>query len=151
MTSEARTLESLRLLLLVLLGCGLAATATELLLLGHDEDSKQLVPLFVTVPALAALVWHAVSQGHGSALLFRLAMLILIASGGAGIFFHYRGNMEFQLEMDPSLEGVALLQKVLHAKAPPTLAPGHMALLGLLGLAATFRQGEHAQNDDNPK
>jgi hypothetical protein len=28
--------------------------------------------------------------------------------------------------------------KVLHAKAPPALAPGNMALLGLLGLVSTL-------------
>jgi hypothetical protein len=46
--------------------------------------------------------------------------------------------MEFQLEMDPTLGGMALLLKVMHAKAPPALAPGNMVLLGLLGLISTL-------------
>jgi hypothetical protein len=137
---ERTTLATLRRLIMILLGLGLAATALELWLIGHDEDVRQLVPLGVTVPALAALIWHAAVPGRASAAAFRLMAVLLIASGVAGIYFHYTGNREFQLELDPSLGGLALMEKILHAKAPPALAPGHMALLGLLGLAATYRQ-----------
>ncbi len=140
MTTAANTLSTLRRLILILLGCGLAATALELWLIGHHEDARQLVPLAVTVPALAALVWHAAAPGRASTAAFRLAAVALIASGVAGIYLHFMGNREFQLELDPSLAGLALAKKILHATAPPALAPGHMALLGLLGLAATYRQ-----------
>jgi len=138
----AKTLLTLRRLILILLGCGLAATALELWLIGHHEDARQLVPLVVTLPALAALIWHAAAPGRASTAAFRLAALVLIVSGVAGIYLHYTGNREFQLELDPSLAGLALMEKILHAKAPPALAPGHMALLGLLGLAATYRQAD---------
>jgi hypothetical protein len=47
--------------------------------------------------------------------------------------------MEFQLEMDPSLQGVNLYRKAILAKTPPALAPGAMIQLGLIGLAYTFR------------
>ena len=140
MTREPVTLRALRRLVLVLLGCGLAGTAVELVLLEHHEDSTQLVPLLVTAPALAVLGWHAVSPGRLSRVCLRVAMLALVASGAAGVYFHYRGNLEFQLEMDPSLAGLELALRVLRAKAPPALAPGHMALMGLFGLAATYRQ-----------
>ena len=40
--------------------------------------------------------------------------------------------------MDPSLNGWAPLLSVIQAKAPPALAPGNMALLGLLGFACAF-------------
>ncbi len=140
MTTAANTLSTLRWRILTLLGCGLAATALELWLIGHDEDTRQLIPLAVIVPALVALVWHAVAPSRASIAAFRLAALALIASGAAGIYLHYMGNREFQLELDPSLAGLALMKKVLHATAPPALAPGQMALLGLLGLAATYRQ-----------
>jgi glucose uptake protein GlcU len=140
---DASTLSTLRRLILVLLGLGLAATALELWLIGHHEDARQIVPLVVTVPALATLVWHAAAPGRASTTAFRLAALALIVSGVAGIYLHYLGNREFQLELDPSLAGLALMEKILHAKAPPALAPGHMALLGLLCLAATYRQTDH--------
>ena len=58
---------------------------------------------------------------------------------------HYRANMEFKLEMDPSLSGFALFSSVVRAKAPPALAPATLALLGLLGLTSAFRR-----RDDPP-
>ena len=67
----------------------------------------------------------------------------LLAAGLAGLYFHYRANVEFQLESDPTLAGRALLMKVLEAKAPPALAPGVMIQLGLVGLAYTLRYKEH--------
>ena len=83
---------------------------------------------------------------------FRVSMLLLIVSGALGAVLHYRANMEFKLEMDPSLNGWALFSSVIQAKAPPALAPGNMALLGLLGFACVFRierASLSATNDHN--
>jgi hypothetical protein len=71
--------------------------------------------------------------------MFQSAMVLLMLSGALGAVLHYRANMEFKLEMDPSLSGLALFSSVVQATAPPALAPGNMALLGLLGLACAFR------------
>ncbi len=71
-------------------------------------------------------------------------MLLLMLSGASGSVLHFRANMEFKREMDPSLSGMALFSSVLQAKAPPALAPGNMALLGLLGFACVFRLEPHA-------
>ena len=68
-----------------------------------------------------------------------LVMLLMIVSGGVGMYLHLQANMEFQLEMDATLSGWALLKKSVVAKAPPALAPGAMTQLGLIGLAYTFR------------
>jgi hypothetical protein len=66
-------------------------------------------------------------------------MVLLVVGGAAGVVLHYRGSLEFQREMDPTQSGWELFTKVMHAKAPPTLAPGAMAQLGLVGLVYTFR------------
>jgi hypothetical protein len=66
-------------------------------------------------------------------------MLVFLAAGAAGLYYHYRANVEFQLESDPSLTGRALLWKVMRAKVPPALAPGVMVQLGLIGLVYTYR------------
>jgi hypothetical protein len=136
------TLQTLRRFLLVILTIGMAGTAVELLLLNHDESAIQLVPLVLLGAGLASLAWHAVRPGTGSARAVRTVMVAFVAAGGAGVYFHYRANVEFQLEMDSSLAGTALLWKVLAAKAPPALAPGVMMQLGLLGLAYTYRDKE---------
>ena len=51
-------------------------------------------------------------------------MLLFVASGFLGVWFHYQVTTEFQLEMDASLTGWALFRKAIVAKAPPALAPG---------------------------
>jgi hypothetical protein len=51
---------------------------------------------------------------------------------------HYHGNEEFELEMYPSLSGMQLVSETLTG-ATPVLAPGSMALLGVVGLASTYR------------
>ena len=84
------------------------------------------------------LMWFAFSHSPAATRSFRLCMFVLMVVGATGTILHYRANMEFQLEMDPTMGGMALLLKVLHAKAPPALAPGNMALLGLMGLISTL-------------
>ncbi len=140
-------LATVRRLLLAVLALGLVGSGTELILLEHTEDSLQLVPLAVIAVALVALGWLAVSSRRSSVRLFQLAMLSLIVSGAAGIVLHYRGNMEFQLEMDASLGGLDLFAKVIVAKAPPALAPGTMAFFGLLGLVGVHRHPALAGGD----
>ena len=66
-------------------------------------------------------------------------MLVFLVAGAAGVYYHYRANVEFQRETDPSLAGRALWWKVLRAKVPPALAPGIMVQLGLIGLVYAYR------------
>lgn len=150
--SPHTTLAALRRLLLWLLLFGLLGTATELVLMGHDEDALQLIPLAViTLAAIACVAMVASRRRPVVARLFRLAMVLLIVSGGLGTILHYRANMEFKLEMDPSMSGFALFSSVMRAKAPPALAPGNMALLGLLGLACAFRLDSSASRGSSSK
>ena len=132
------TLETIRRLLLGLLVLGMAGTTTELVLMNHYEDVWQVIPFVGMGISLLTLLWFAFSRSTGATRLFRLCMFLLMVIGATGTILHYRANMEFQLEMDSTLSGMALLFKVLHAKAPPALAPGNMALLGLLGLISTL-------------
>ena len=126
-------------MLLGLLGLGLAGMGAELLLIGHYEDPPQVIPLVLVGVSLASLAHHATSRGGGVPI-FRTVMVALMACGFAGAVLHHRGSREFQLEVDPSLRGLELFMKVLHAKTPPALAPGNLVFFGLLGLASTYRQ-----------
>ena len=136
--SPSTTLETTRRLLLGLLVLGMTGTATELWFMNHYEDWKQLIPFAGMGVSLLTLLWFAFSRSTGATRLFRTCMFLLMVIGATGTILHFRANMEFQLEMDPTMAGMALLFKVLHAKAPPALAPGNMALLGLLGLISTL-------------
>jgi hypothetical protein len=150
--SPASTLLALRRLLLGLLAFGLVGTAADLLLIGHDEDVWQMIPLALIALALVVLVALALTSPTSGRLgmvlrMFRAVMVLLIIAGGVGAVLHYRANMEFKLEMDPTLRGLALFASVVQAKAPPAMAPASLVVLGLLGLAATYRRLDDARLD----
>ena len=65
-------------------------------------------------------------------------MVMVVAAGLLGIFLHFQGSKEFQLEMDPAMDGMDLMWHVLRAKSPPTLAPGSMVQIGILGLGYAY-------------
>jgi hypothetical protein len=128
----------LRTALLGILVLGLIGTGVELLLLEHTEDFWQLAPLILIGLTLAVLAWHAVRRGAASIRALQALMVLCVASGFVGTVQHYQGNVEFELEMYPSLGGMALFQQAMSG-ATPALAPGTMLLIGLVGLAYTYR------------
>jgi hypothetical protein len=130
----ADTLTILRRGVLSVLGLGLTGVGVELLLIQHYEEPWQLAPLVLVAVSLAAIVWHAAGRSRASVQGLQAAMLLCLAGGLAGVALHFRGAAEFQLEIDPSISGTALVRKVMRAKAPPVIAPGVMVQLGLLGL-----------------
>jgi hypothetical protein len=132
------TLKTLRRVLLAALVAGMAGTVAELLLIGHFEDSWQLVPVVLLSLATLIAVAHAVRPGMLTVRLLQLLMVLFIISGGIGTVLHYRGNSEFELEMQPSLSGFELMKETMTG-AFPVLAPGTMVLLGIIGLAHTHR------------
>jgi hypothetical protein len=130
--------ERLRLWVLGVIVLGLVGTMTELLLLEHDEEALQFVPLVLMVLGAAALVWHAVRKDTPSLRALQIIMGLFVLSGFAGMAAHFHGSMEYQLELNPDLSVGELLEKIAQAKAPPLLAPGMMIQMGLLGLAYAF-------------
>jgi hypothetical protein len=127
----------LRRLMLALLLFGMAGTLAELLLLEHTESRTQLVPIAMLALGLAAALAAAVIARRWSLLALRTAMLALLAGGIIGVIMHYRGNVEFELEMYPGLRGFGLFREALQG-ATPALAPGALVQLGLLGLLCTW-------------
>ena len=127
-----------RRLLLGILVLGLLGTAAELILLGHYDDWKQMVPLALIGLALALLLWHILSQTPSSVQLLRALMTLFLFAGAIGMGFHYGANADFEKESDPSLTGYRLFTESLSG-ATPLLAPGTMVQLGLIGLVYTYR------------
>jgi hypothetical protein len=130
---------ALRRILLGILFVGLAGLAIELLLLKHDEEATQLIPLALIALGFAVMAWHAVQESVASVMAVQITMVLFIAAGLLGVYLHYQANVEFQREVDPSIAGRALLWKAMTARTPPALAPGSMVQLGLIGLAYAFR------------
>ena len=130
--------KSIRTFLLIIFIIGLLGAAAELLLLEHTEDFRQWIPIVLIVASLLALGWCGLSRAPVSMRVFQGMMILFVISGFIGLFLHYQGNVEFELEMYPSLSGWQLFEKAMKG-ATPTLAPGTMIQLGLLGLAYTYR------------
>ena len=137
-TGDAATLAALRTVLLTTFVLGVLGVAAELLLIEHFEDPWQFVPLGLFALSLLVLAWYAVQRGRASLRAFQGVMLLFAGSGALGLWLHYAGNMEFELERDATLGGFALLRESLMG-ATPALAPGTMVLLAAVGLAYTFR------------
>ena len=136
--TESPTIKALRGFLLILLVIGILGTGAELLLLEHTEDVWQFVPLSLMGLSLIVLGWRVVDRGAVSMRVFQGTMILFVVSGFVGFWMHYQGNVEFELEMYPTMEGFELFRAALGG-ATPALAPGTMIQLGLLGLVYTYR------------
>jgi hypothetical protein len=130
---------TVRRLLLWVLTFGLLMTFVDLVLLEHYEDSWMLVPLFLIALTVVATLGHLITGSAASIRLLQGVFVLLMTAGALGVVLHFRGNLEFQVEIDPTLSRWELFKKVMHAKAPPALAPGSMVQFGLLGLVYCFR------------
>jgi hypothetical protein len=128
----------MRAFLLATLGVGIVGMAGELLLIGHRENAQQQIPLVLLGAGLIALVWHAAAPRVATVRVLQMLMLLFVLSGAVGVVLHFRGNIEFELEMYPSMGGLELVQKTFTG-ATPVLAPGSMTLLGLIGLTHTYK------------
>ena len=117
---------------------GMAGLLTELALIAHYEDATQWIPLALLAIAILALLIDLALARTWTQLLLQLIMVLIVAAGALGVYFHFNGSREFQLEMDPQMRGTALVWHVLRAKSPPTLAPGSMMQLGILGLGYAY-------------
>ena len=140
----------LRRFLLALVLAGAAGLALELLLLEHYDSPWQWAPLVLL--ALVLLVGGAVAVRPERRLLhaFRGLMALCTAAGVLGVYLHYRGNVEFELEDDPSRSGLVLFWEAIRG-ATPALAPGALSQLGLLGLAVAFRHPLLRSSPSDPR
>lgn len=133
---------SVRRLLLAVYLIGVAGNIGDLLLIGHVEEWSQRAPVVVLGATLLAAVWWGITAGINARQVFRLTVVLLMLAGGIGLWFHLRGNIEFEREVSPQLSGIALLSKAVRGASPPSLAPGSLIHLGLLGLICTVKERE---------
>jgi hypothetical protein len=139
MTAEPDALARMRSLVRLLLVFGIVATSADLILVGHYEDSNQLIPLVLGGVGLVVLGWSAVRPGIVAVRTLQFVMLSFVGAGVIGATLHFKANVAAQREADPALTFRQLLPKVLESTAPPLLSPGLMVQLGLLGLLSCYR------------
>ena len=129
---------SLRKLVFALVFFGIAGLEEELLLLRHAESVTQWIPHVALAIGLLTTIVVYFRPRPGVLRFFQAVMLLFLVVGALGVYLHYRGNVEFALERDPSLSGFRLFWKALRG-ATPSLAPGALAQIGLLGLIFTYK------------
>ena len=123
----------MRRLLIGLVLLGTIGLIAELLLMEHFEDWEQVIPLVVLGLGLVASTLAALRPIRPTVRIFQALMGAFILAGLVGLWLHYRGNEAFELEIAPAMGGFALVWKAMRG-AVPTLAPGALVQLGLLGL-----------------
>lgn len=146
---QTSTLRAVRFFLAVILLTGLAGTAVELLLMEHTDGFWQLVPLSLIVLVLVVLCWAGLKPGPLIMRVFQGTMLLVVLSGLVGCILHYQGNVEFELEMHPSQKGLELFRESFMG-ATPSLAPGIMITLGLVGLSYSYRHPRLGRSGGSP-
>ena len=138
MIPQKLTVVLLRQALLLILIVSLVGSGIELLLLHHTDGIWQLLPLLLIALAFGVLAWFGLSRSSASIRTLQVVMLLCLASGAVGLVQHFSGNLVYASESNPSLSGMALYKEALFGSTP-TLAPGTMIQVGLLGLAFAFR------------
>jgi hypothetical protein len=113
---------------------GVVGTAAELLLLEHIDGWQQIIPVALLASAVVVLGVQLLRPSRTANTLFLLLMCLFLAAGPVGVALHFQGNAEFEREMYPDMSGFELMRKTMTG-ATPVLAPGTMALLGLVGVA----------------
>lgn len=148
MRHDASPVRVLRTATLAVFGFGVLGLLGELFLLEHTEDIWQGAPLILLALSPVLLVWNALTTGPVALRTFQLLMLLFVVSGIVGVILHYRGNVEFELEMQPGTGGLPLIWEALKG-ATPSLAPGTMIQFGLLGLVYTYRHPRLSAGEPN--
>ncbi|HEY0284105.1 MAG TPA: hypothetical protein VGC23_01865 [Vicinamibacterales bacterium] len=136
--SNDHRLSTITTIILCVLTLGMVGLLAELLLISHYEDATQWIPLVLLAAGLIAIAVDRVFGRSWTQLAVQLTMVLIVAAGALGTYFHFHGSREFQLEMDPQMHGANLVWHVMRAKSPPTLAPGSMVQLGILGLGYSY-------------
>ena len=136
--------------LLYILLFGAVGLLAELYLLGHHEDRKQWIPLVLLAWGTLAGTWLAVRPSRLAARVFRVIVAAYLPAGVLGVYFHFRSNVEFELELHPNSGGLELFTESLGG-AMPALAPGAMIMLGMLGILVALQHpaaGRESAVDD---
>ena len=128
---------------------GALGLLVELWLEGHYEGPWQPIPLGLLGVALgvgAACIRGTGRRRHAT---LRVVTIGLIAAGLLGLLLHYRGNVEFERELSPALRGWGLFREAVGG-ATPTLAPGALIELGLLGWIYGYRHPASTRGETSP-
>jgi hypothetical protein len=127
----------LRLFLLVVVAGLCLGTIVELALAEHTKETLQWVPFVISGLAFLSVVVVIIRPRPATIWALRIVMVLAVGGSLLGVWEHLETNYEFESEMRPSAPISEVILPTLQGAAP-LLAPGILALGGVLGLAATY-------------
>ena len=136
--STAEVLRRLQLFLLVLSSLLFTGTLLELWLVNHTEDLIQWVAFVLAGLGLLATLTVLFRRRRTTVLLLRVCMLAVVLGSFFGIYEHVINNIAFEREIQPNATFSQLVRMGLGG-ANPLLAPGTLAVAGLLALAGAYK------------
>jgi hypothetical protein len=134
----AEVLLRLRRFLLVLSVLLFGGALVELWLVGHTKDVLQWLPFVLCVVGSLAVLLVLFRPGRGTIRFLRVCMVLIGLGTLLGIYLHVEGNILFAQEVQPNSSTTELVAKGLGG-ANPLLAPGILAIAGVMAVAATYR------------
>ena len=137
MMSSEVVLDRLRKFLLVLAGFICFGTVVELALTEHWDGPVQLLPFVLSGLSLIAIIMVLARPQPLTIRSLQAIVGVTFLGSLLGIFEHIEHNVEVALEIQPNATTSELLLKGLGG-ANPLLAPGILAFMALLALAAVY-------------
>ncbi len=119
----------------------------ELWLEEHTRNVIQGIPFFLCGLGIAAILLAMTRTQRWTLQILRIAMILVCAGSLFGIYQHFQHNLGFELGMRPNAVVSDVLIPALRG-ASPMLAPGNLALAGILGIAGTYRHPKLSKNDE---
>lgn len=124
----SETIRSTTRLIKIIMAFSVVGIVLDLLLIGHYEDWRQLLPV-VCLPVALLLAYL---PGSKLKVLYYISLIVMLV-GIVGVVLHLANNYEFEQEMRPNLAGAELMMRAFTG-ALPVMAPGALIPIGLIGL-----------------
>jgi hypothetical protein len=135
MSEVERGLRRALLALAGLTGLGLVG---ELLLIGHTEETLQLLPIVLGGLTTLGALWAARLPETAAPKALQALSVALVLSSALGVWEHLESNLEFERELRPDQSLTEALIGALSG-ASPLLAPGALVVAALALAAAVWR------------
>lgn len=135
---QTQTVEQrLRLFLLGLAAFLCLGTIVELTFQQHYQEPLQLVPLIFCAIGFVVIAAVLVSPSHTTITVMRVIMGLGTIASLVGVYEHLEQNMGFVMDIKPNTPLFDALIESLKGAAP-LLAPGLLAIIGMIALAGTY-------------
>jgi prepilin signal peptidase PulO-like enzyme (type II secretory pathway) len=129
--------QRLRLFLLSVAALLCVGTVIELWLTEHTKELIQLLPFGLCALGLGVISAVLVRPQPATIWGLRVAMAVVGSSSLIGVYEHIQSNMEVVLEVKANAPVIEQIWYAAHGAAP-LLAPGILALVAALSIAATY-------------